>query len=82
MLDVYHLQLEMCSGEYVTALCSLMDRAEGFERLLHALFEIDGTLQKEEPPELGFVARMYRERKQVYSVAEAMERSGETVELA
>ena len=82
LLDEYHLQLEMCSGEYVTALCSLMDRAEGFERLLHALFEIDGTLQKEEPPELGFVARMYRERKQVYSVAEAMERSGETVELA
>lgn len=39
--EKYHLQLEMASGHYVTALTSVMDTAEGFERLLQALFEID-----------------------------------------
>ena len=82
LLDVYHLQMEMYSGEYVTALCSLMDQADGFERLLDALFEIDGMLKRAETPEHGFVARMYREREQAYSISDAMEHAGETVELA
>lgn len=82
LLTKYHLQMEMCSGEYVTALCSLMDRAEGFERLADALFDIDASLQRSETAERGFVSRMYRQREQVYTIAEAMENVHETVELA
>ncbi|WP_242939765.1 aminotransferase class I/II-fold pyridoxal phosphate-dependent enzyme [Roseburia sp. 499] len=39
--EKYHIQLEMASGHYVTALTSVMDTAEGFERLIEALLEID-----------------------------------------
>lgn len=81
LLRKYHLQLEMCSGEYVTALCSLMDQSEGFERLSAALADIDATLRWEQAPEQGFVARMYRERQQMCSIADAMEGAHEMVEL-
>ena len=37
----YHLELEMASGHYALALCSLMDRPEGFVRLYDALREMD-----------------------------------------
>lgn len=79
LLGQYHLQLEMCSGEYVTALCSLMDQAEGFERLADALMEIDAGLHRTQATEQGFVARVYREREQVCSIADAMEGICETV---
>ena len=81
LLEKYHLQLEMCSGEYVTALCSLMDRKEGFERLFDALAGIDATLQSEQEPQQGFVARVYRERTQACSIAEAKECEHEAVKL-
>lgn len=81
LLDQYHLQLEMCSGEYVTALCSLMDDLYGFERLRDALFQIDGSLHQAESPKCGFVAQMYREREQVCPIAEAKEHICETVAL-
>lgn len=79
LLSDYHLQLEMCSGEYVTALCTLMDQAEGFDRLLCALFAIDAGLQRTEAAKPGFVSRIYREQEQVFSITDAMERSSETV---
>lgn len=79
LLSKYHLQLEMCSGEYVTALCTLMDQAEGFERLLHALFAIDAKLRRTEEPKSGFVSRIYRKQEQVYSITDAVERSCRTV---
>lgn len=79
LLSKYHLQLEMCSGEYATALCTLMDQAEGFERLLHALFTIDAGLQRTGVPKSGFVSRIYREQEQVCSITDAVERSCKTV---
>ncbi len=42
LLERYHLQMEMAAGSYVTALTTIMDTDEGFERLLSALLEIDG----------------------------------------
>ena len=42
--DRYHLRLEMEASFYVTALSSLMDTDEGFERLAGAILEIDGEL--------------------------------------
>ncbi|MDE7333400.1 MAG: aminotransferase class I/II-fold pyridoxal phosphate-dependent enzyme [Lachnospiraceae bacterium] len=44
--EKYHLQMEMASGNYVLAILSMMDRKEGFERLLAALREIDGEIQR------------------------------------
>lgn len=41
LLEKYQLQVEMVSGQYVLALCSVMDTEEGFERLAVALQEID-----------------------------------------
>lgn len=41
LLEKYGLQMEMESGHYVTALTSLMDTQEGFDRLLTALSELD-----------------------------------------
>ena len=73
LLSEYHLQMEMCSGEYVTALCSLMDTAEGFERLAQALEEIDARLQPANGAARSFVARMYREKEQVCPIADAMD---------
>ncbi len=41
LLEKYHLQMEMVSGQYVIALCSVMDTTEGLQRLAHALEEMD-----------------------------------------
>ena len=41
LTEKYHLEMEMASGHYVTALTTLMDTQEGFERLFAALQEID-----------------------------------------
>ncbi len=73
LLSDYHLQMEMCSGEYVTALCSLMDTAEGFERLAAALEEIDRQAEPSDGKPRSFVARMYRVRESVCPIADAMD---------
>ena len=73
LLSRYHLQMEMCSGEYVTALCSLMDTREGFERLWAALEEIDAQLEPFGQAQCGFVARIYREREQACQIAAAID---------
>lgn len=41
LLEKYHIQMEMVSGQYVLALCSVMDTEEGFARLVAALEEMD-----------------------------------------
>lgn len=43
LLNKYHLQMEMASGHYATALTSVMDTADGFNRLIQALLEIDNS---------------------------------------
>ena len=44
LLEEYGLQMEMESAHYVTALTSMMDTQEGFDRLISALLEIDNRL--------------------------------------
>ena len=39
--EKYHLQLEMCQGDYALAMTSIFDSEEGFDRLYAALEEID-----------------------------------------
>ncbi len=75
----YRLQLEMYSGEYVTALCSLMDTEESLERLFAALAEIDRALVAPDTPKEGFVSRMYRARIAVCPIAQAVDTPHETV---
>lgn len=40
----YHLEMEMCGADYVTAITTAMDSGEGLERLGEALVRIDGRL--------------------------------------
>lgn len=44
LLSEYQIQLEMASGNYALALCSIMDTKEGFDRLSYALMDIDEKL--------------------------------------
>lgn len=44
--EKYHLQLEMASLHYVIAMTSVMDKKEGFERMINALKEIDKELKE------------------------------------
>ncbi len=48
LIREYHIQPEMAAGTYVLAMTSVGDTAEGFERLVHALAEIDKTLISKE----------------------------------
>lgn len=41
LLGEYQIQLEMASGNYALALCSIMDTKKGFDRLSYALMDID-----------------------------------------
>lgn len=69
LLADYHIEVEMISGQYVLALCSIMDTREGFDRLQKALHEIDAQL---EPMELVHPSvRMYQKRKVLCSISVA-----------
>jgi len=47
LLEKYHLQMEMCVGEYVIAMTAINDTSKGFERLYFALKEIDDEIEYE-----------------------------------
>ncbi len=76
LLKKYRLQMEMVSGGYVLALSSMMDTAEGFDRLAEALLEIDAACSPEEEenrrgswkPE-----QLYHEQEKVLEIAEAQD---------
>ena len=46
----FHLEMEMCGADYVTAISSVMDSEDGLKRLGDALMEIDGRLEKGAEP--------------------------------
>lgn len=76
----YHLQMEMCQGEYVLAMTSIMDKEQGFRRLVRALSEIDHMAQKmeyfmEEDGKVSgnFMEQAYGIRQQGLSLSEAMD---------
>lgn len=81
LLHQYHLQMEMASGFYVTAITSIMDRKEGFDRLIHALLEIDPVLHKKMDQDSDFVEKMYRKNKKVLEIHEAVDKKYESVLL-
>lgn len=88
LLEQYHLQLEMASGHYALALTSLMDRAEGFDRLFAALQQIDRMLSSNSRSDSVRAANMrntcrelYRIPQQTMTIAEAFEHPSATMLL-
>ena len=84
----YHLELEMASGHYATALTSIMDTKEGFDRLFAALEEIDQSfhdgsddLEKENGQQIFTKDAIYRPAKKVKLLESAGSVSGEFVYL-
>lgn len=86
LLEQYHLQMEMVSGNYVLAMTSILDTDEGFARLEAALHEIDKKLTEstdkmekaeKEESQVNFTARMYQKnprQMQIYQAAELPQR--------
>ena len=76
LLETYHLQMEMVSGYYVLGMTSLMDREEGFDRLLAALHEIDRMVSMEgvmeEKPQ-HFPEKIYQKRVPKLALYEAQD---------
>ncbi len=52
LLQRYRLQLEMAAGHYVTAIATMMDTGEGFDRLFAALKELDEEAEGSEKASL------------------------------
>ena len=84
LLHTYHLQLEMASGHYATALTSVMDTKAGFQRLAAALEDIDHKNRfneaggKGEPLSSDLI---YQAPKHGMAIGEAMAQKTETLPL-
>jgi arginine/lysine/ornithine decarboxylase len=73
----YHLEMEMCGSDYVTAILTLADTQEGLERLCNALLYIDSKISTKERFEGGNTLCQELERMVEcrMTIAEAMEES-------
>ena len=72
--EKYHLQLEMCQGDYALAMTSIFDSEEGFDRLYAALEEIDKketAARRTITPQ--FLTEAYAKRTVRISIAEAQD---------
>lgn len=84
LLHTYHLQMEMSSGHYVTALTSIMDSAEGLNRLFAALKEIDRKFHpSDSSPQNRLLTseHIYQIPKPGMSISLALEQPGELLPL-
>lgn len=84
LLNTYHLQMEMTSGHYVTALTSLMDTPEGFKRLRMALEDIDKKcygMDKGKGTGEDGGTYLYQEPKPGLPIAHALELPSEVMPL-
>lgn len=76
LLEDFGLEMEMVSGHYVTALTSLMDTEEGFERLLFALYAIDQMVSEETSEETNWcrlIDILYAPKEKRMEIATASE---------
>jgi len=67
----YNLQLEMASRDYATALTSIMDTKEGFQRLYFALREIDSSTSTCKHKS-SFVEKIYQKNKKSMELYQAV----------
>ncbi len=82
LLHDFHLQMEMSSGHYVTALSTLMDTPEGFLRLGSALEEIDKKSYASAPSAKPLDAQaIYQIPKPGLSISKALELPSEVLPL-
>lgn len=80
----YHLEMEMCGADYVTAISTVMDSKEGLLRLERALLEIDEECRKWgiEKPSFEEVSCVYSRRNQVkLTLTEALDGLGRRIGL-
>lgn len=57
--DKYHLEMEMCGADYVTAIAAIGDSKKGLKRLKKALLEIDKELEKMEISAMMILMKMF-----------------------
>ncbi|WP_296118926.1 aminotransferase class I/II-fold pyridoxal phosphate-dependent enzyme [uncultured Eubacterium sp.] len=81
LTERYHLEMEMVSGHYVTALTTLMDTTEGFNRLFAALQEIDQRDEVDLNQGIFTTDEIYHRAEKVLEIAEAMDAPKQTVSL-
>lgn len=82
LLEKYHLQMEMVSGQYVLALCSVMDQKTGFDRLAEALIEIDKSDTFLNTKDIAWRKNtIYRKQNQFLPIYKAEEMEKTDVEL-
>ena len=87
LLHRYHLQMEMASGHYVTAITTIMDTQEGFSRLEQALEEISGTYVTEEPMASSQTSafltplELYQPQRRRYRISQALDADTEMISL-
>ena len=48
LLQKYHLQLEMCAGNFCLAMFTIADKAEAYERMTQALLSIDAQINAQQ----------------------------------
>lgn len=82
LLNLYGLQMEMSSGNYVLAMTSFLDKKDGFLRLSQALKEIDETLNDADRRLLCSPEQIYRQPKKAMEIDEALESEARCVALA
>lgn len=74
----YHLEMEMCGADYVTAITTPMDRSEGLRRLGDALMEIDNRTG----PAKSGISNVYSMRSDTaMTIADAMDGKHRKVRL-
>ena len=73
--------MEMAAGSYVLGIVTLCDTKEGFERLGHALLEIDKELQSLELVKKPFLVQLDQEDV-VYSLSEICQMEKEEIAFA
>ena len=71
----YHLEMEMCGSDYVTAITTLADTQEGLERLCNALLHIDSGLSTEDgcEGEISLCSELERTPECRLTIAQAMD---------
>lgn len=80
LLEQYHLQMEMAAGTYVLAMFTVSDTEEGYDRLTHALLEIDHGLESTEVKEVETMLQI-PQPEQVFELHKAWDFHMEQIEL-
>lgn len=76
--EEYHLQMEMAAQSYALAMMTIMDTAEGWQRLADAILQIDGRIEEAD----RHTETMACAPRAALGIAEAFHKESETVCLS